>query len=272
MKLLINPVLSQISEALSGDHGDTHVAFRIESYSCKMITREKKMFKQLFANGADVESKETLSPPIDSDTIVGSPIFHSLMTELSPSAFPDSVGTSTSDRLQYTCSTRTLYYLKATLNTAFAPDYDFSSATSEEFTKEPSLDWIQKTMNGHLVTVIENVYSMLPLLWQTLEKEIVPSECDIYSYRPDMDGDPFGEEGSLWSFNYFLYNKKLKRIVFIRANASSIHTGSEDDEMSENDMDMDDMHLPDESDESFSELTYQKQAQTNFLDLSYMGQ
>ena len=36
----------------------------------------------------------------------------------------------------------------------------------------------------------------------------------VRSYNPDLDCDPFGEEGSLWSFNYFFYNKKLKRIVF----------------------------------------------------------
>lgn len=36
----------------------------------------------------------------------------------------------------------------------------------------------------------------------------------VRSYNPDLDSDPFGEEGSLWSFNYFFYNKKLKRIVF----------------------------------------------------------
>lgn len=35
-----------------------------------------------------------------------------------------------------------------------------------------------------------------------------------HSYNPDLDSDPFGEDGSLWSFNYFFYNKKLKRIVF----------------------------------------------------------
>lgn len=41
---------------------------------------------------------------------------------------------------------------------------------------------------------------------------IFPHVC--HSYNPDLDSDPFGEEGSLWSFNYFFYNKKLKRIVF----------------------------------------------------------
>ena len=25
-----------------------------------------------------------------------------------------------------------------------------------------------------------------------------------------MESDPFGEKGSVWSFNYFFYNKKLK--------------------------------------------------------------
>lgn len=34
------------------------------------------------------------------------------------------------------------------------------------------------------------------------------------SYNPDLDSDPFGEDGSLWSFNYFFYNKRLKRVVF----------------------------------------------------------
>lgn len=36
----------------------------------------------------------------------------------------------------------------------------------------------------------------------------------LRSYNPDLDSDPFGEDGSLWSFNYFFHNKRLKRIVF----------------------------------------------------------
>lgn len=38
--------------------------------------------------------------------------------------------------------------------------------------------------------------------------------ASLPSYNPDLDSDPFGEDGSLWSFNYFFYNKRLKRIVF----------------------------------------------------------
>ena len=38
-----------------------------------------------------------------------------------------------------TISRKTLFYLIATLNAAFEPDYDFSDAKSHEFSKEPSL-------------------------------------------------------------------------------------------------------------------------------------
>lgn len=36
----------------------------------------------------------------------------------------------------------------------------------------------------------------------------------VYSYSPDMEGDPF-TEGCLWSFNHFFLNKSLKRVLFL---------------------------------------------------------
>ena len=39
------------------------------------------------------------------------------------------------------------------------------------------------------------------------------------SYNSDLASDPFGEDGSLWSFNYFFYNRKLKRIVLFTCRA-----------------------------------------------------
>ena len=52
-----------------------------------------------------------------------------------------SYGRSLSDGENYLCdtiSTKTLFYLISTLNASFNPDYDFSNAKSEEFSKEPS--------------------------------------------------------------------------------------------------------------------------------------
>ena len=56
-------------------------------------------------------------------------------------------------------------------------------------------------------------------LWNTLNTEIDLLGCDIYSYNPDLTSDPFGEDGSIWSFNYFFFNKKLKRIVLFTCRA-----------------------------------------------------
>ena len=52
-------------------------------------------------------------------------------------------------------------------------------------------------------------------LWSAVDEVISMYECDIYSYNPD-ESDPFGEDGYIWSFNYFFYNKKLKRILYFR--------------------------------------------------------
>lgn len=41
------------------------------------------------------------------------------------------------------CSRKTLFYLIATLNESFRPDYDFSTARSHEFSREPSLSWVR---------------------------------------------------------------------------------------------------------------------------------
>ena len=46
------------------------------------------------------------------------------------------------------CSRKTLFYLIATLNESFRPDYDFSAAKSHEFSREPSLNWVRGSWGG----------------------------------------------------------------------------------------------------------------------------
>ncbi|XP_061027962.1 repressor of RNA polymerase III transcription MAF1 homolog isoform X2 [Eubalaena glacialis] len=128
------------------------------------------------------------------------------------------------------CSRKTLFYLIATLNESFRPDYDFSTARSHEFSREPSLSWVVNAVNCSLFSAVrEDFKALKPQLWNAVDEEICLAECDIYSYNPDLDSDPFGEDGSLWSFNYFFYNKRLKRIVFFscRSISGSTYTPSE---------------------------------------------
>ncbi len=50
---------------------------------------------------------------------------------------------------------------------------------------------------------------------------ISPSSClfliplQVYSYNTDVDCEPFSEDGSLWAFAFFFYNRKLKRVLFL---------------------------------------------------------
>lgn len=63
--------------------------------------------------------------------------------------------------------------------------------------------------------------SLLDSLWAAVDEVITVADSDVYSYKGDIEGDPFEVEGSLWSFNYFFYNKKLKRILFFTCAAMS---------------------------------------------------
>ncbi|CAN1840131.1 Repressor of RNA polymerase III transcription MAF1 homolog [Linum perenne] len=55
--------------------------------------------------------------------------------------------------------------------------------------------------------------SLLESIYKALDEVINLSECEIYSYNPDSDSDPLLEEGAIWSFSFFFYNRKLKRVV-----------------------------------------------------------
>jgi hypothetical protein len=44
-----------------------------------------------------------------------------------------------------------------------------------------------------------HIESSLPVyrLWDVLDMIVELGDCDVYSFNPDMDDDPMGEEGSM---------------------------------------------------------------------------
>ncbi|XP_034942228.1 repressor of RNA polymerase III transcription MAF1 homolog [Chelonus insularis] len=210
MKLLESTRFEAINNALCIKTGDSKIIGRIESYSCKMAGNDKQLYKRFNAEqGVTPHDLQALSPPQTS-----------LGTSPAQSYFSKSISGDEEGPLCDTISRKTLFYLIATLNSAFHPDYDFSDAKSHEFSKEPSLQWVMNAVDSNLSATAGDHYRTLrSALWAAVEDEISMSECDIYSYNPDLASDPFGEDGCLWSFNYFFYNKKLKRIVFFTCRA-----------------------------------------------------
>ncbi|XP_065064265.1 repressor of RNA polymerase III transcription MAF1 homolog isoform X2 [Rhopilema esculentum] len=212
MKLLENTTFDSLSTELSVESENIRICGSLECYSCKMTGQDKRLYKNLNAHGQSPNDLEALSPP------------ESLLS-ISPTAYHKVRSMSMEEDenvvISSTCNRKTLFYLIATLNASFQ-DYDFSNAKSEEFSREPSLQWVIESINSNLSTAIGEPYAkMSSRLWSSIDEQISLQDCSIYSYNPDLESDPFGEEGSLWSFNYFFFNQKMKRIVFFNCRASS---------------------------------------------------
>ncbi|PWZ57902.1 Glycine cleavage system H protein 2, mitochondrial [Zea mays] len=69
--------------------------------------------------------------------------------------------------------------------------------------------------------------SLLDSMTKAIDEVIKIKECDIYSYNPDSDADPVLEKGAIWSFNYYFYNRKLKRVVSFRCYCTSKLSGDD---------------------------------------------
>lgn len=133
------------------------------------------------------------------------------------------LGSSPLGPLSESTTRRLLIDLISTMNASF-PDHDFSGMRPEQFCKVPDYSIVMSTVNKHLAPLTESYNSQfLDELWQNIEEVVRIKECAIFSYLPDMEDDPFSQ-GNLWSFNYFLFNRQLKRIVYFTCIARSKFT------------------------------------------------
>jgi len=220
MKLLENTNLEAINAGLCVETGESKIIGRMESYSCKMIGSEKTLYKKFAGDsGRTPHTLEALSPP--QNGYGGYAYSTSPHLAAYSRSWSRSSGSEDDAPLCDTIARKTLFHLISTLNAAF-PDYDFSDAKAEEFSKEPSIQFVMRNVDNLLSVTASSSYGKVhEKLWVTLNEEINLQECDIYSYNPDLTSDPFGEDGSLWSFNYFFFNKKLKRIVLFTCRGLS---------------------------------------------------
>ena len=187
----------------SVDVGDYTVEGNLEAYSCKVAGADKKLSRSL-------DEEVASSPP---SLLASSPV--GPLTEAG--------------------SRRTLIYLILTLNHIY-PDYDFSLLRAHNFSKETGTETVKANVdtlllettkawseeNGPKVTFAET-------LWSVINEVISLYECDIYCYKPEYESDPFGEDGYIWSFNYFFYNKKMKRILYFSCRAKAKAYDDSDD-------------------------------------------
>lgn len=214
MKYLEYPELELLSRALTFESAECKVFTRMEAYSCKTVSKEKRLLKSL--ESSYLRSAST-SPPDYLEAALASPF----------------------GRLDQASARKTLFLLIATLNVAF-PDHDFSEVNPADFRKEMSPAMVLNSLSTTLLSLktssnAPRSYSSFPgsyeepsfalgtaaespgsagataslpplithpALSHILDDIMNVSDCEVYTFHPDMNSDPHAsaepeEEGDL---------------------------------------------------------------------------
>lgn len=232
MKFLVIPEVQAADTLLSLiNTGDTLIQGKLESYSCKRAGADKKLSNMLERQYSDPAGSESGLQPCGSLERTYSGFTPVLTASLSPIDNPDefmlsespgvmarSASSSSMGTVIPDANMRRLFInLLLTMNTMF-PDYDFSSVRPEEFVEETNIDLVVHSINMSLQKAMMLEPTFGPSLWKGIET-IKPSECIIFSYIPGAGDGPLSDS-CIWSFNYFFYNKELKRVLFFACSCT----------------------------------------------------
>ncbi|KAI9835071.1 MAG: hypothetical protein M1819_002623 [Sarea resinae] len=230
-----------VTSALNFDTPDCHVIGGCDLYTTKAAGSDKKLYKTI-ENSLESQYESllrlsaSLSPP--QATSAASSLNLSRSSPFGP--------------LSQISSRRTFAYLIATLN-ASHPDYDFSHILRPtDFRRERTLRSVMNTLDSTLYNLRPRPSNSSlaapppwtttiapascppapggghiwgPRMWGLIDKEMNLKECSIYCYAPEED--PYdGEDGAIWSFNYFFFNKARKRVCYLYLRGLSVMSHS----------------------------------------------
>lgn len=198
MKFLEYTRLNRINDFLSHlNLGERTIKGSLEAYSCKHTGTDKRLSLSL-----EQEIIDYLGRSSDAD---------------SPSP---------AENLMSRSSRKKLIYLVLTLYHMY-PDYDFSAVKAHQFFLDESWDSFEQIFDSYMREASKvwieasGCCSLIEDLYKALDEVVKLSECEIYSYNPDSDADPLLQRGAIWSFNFFFYNRKLKRVVSLQFSCLS---------------------------------------------------
>ncbi|XP_055809590.1 uncharacterized protein LOC129879886 [Solanum dulcamara] len=198
MKYLEYTPLDRINDFLSHVNlGERTIKGCLEAYSCKHTGTDKKVSFSL-----ENEIFDYLGKSSDADS--SSPV----------------------EYLMCRSSRKTLIYLLLTLCHMY-PDYDFSAVKAHQFFTEESWDSFKQIFDVYMFEASKEWLdanegsALLETFYKALDEVVKVAECEIYTYNPEADADPFLEKGAIWSYHFFFYNRRLKRVVSFRFSCVS---------------------------------------------------
>ncbi|PQE17673.1 mitogen-activated kinase maf1 protein [Rutstroemia sp. NJR-2017a BVV2] len=235
MKFLPLRDFDNVTSALNFNTPDCHVIGGCDLYTTKAAGSDKKLYRNI-ENSLEsqyaslLKLSASVSPPRDS----AEPIVN--LSRSSPFG-----------PLSQVSSRRTFAYLIATLN-ASHPDYDFSHILRPaDFRKERNLRSVMNSIDSTLYSLrpsngmtmqgpSQAAYATTgsaapssqawgPQMWTMIDKEMSLKDCTVYCWAPP--DEPFdGDEGAIWSLNYFFFNKERKRVAYLYVRAVPVMSHS----------------------------------------------
>jgi len=197
-----------------------------------MTSENKRDYKEMCKNNKEGESPasklEALSPPqvspmpeIDEKNIKVVEHVSSASSLSDLESIHNISGTEEKNVLTYTASQKTLFHLKSCMSASFYPDFDFTYAKADEFSREPNLEWVKSHIDQTLSLALRETCDALLLqtMWAQIDEAISIQESQIFSYNPNIANDVELFANSLWSFAFLIYNQKLNRIVLIACSS-----------------------------------------------------
>nr|KAJ3401757.1 RNA polymerase III-inhibiting protein maf1 [Polyrhizophydium stewartii] len=111
-----------------------------------------------------------------------------------------------------------------------------SDVKPEYFTKLPTIGLAVNSVNNVLLAHLGDAKAtdtITTAIWSAIDEAAEVKDCDAYSFNPDRDLEPDAEEGNLWSFYFFFFNRRLKRMIFFtcRSVSSMVPIQPEEDEL-----------------------------------------
>nr|XP_009772057.1 PREDICTED: repressor of RNA polymerase III transcription MAF1 homolog isoform X2 [Nicotiana sylvestris] len=180
MKYLEYTPLDRINDFLSHVNlGERTIKGCLEAYSCKHTGTDKKLSLSLENEIFDYLGRS-------SDTDSSSPV----------------------EYLSCRSSRKTLIYLLLTLYHMY-PDYDFSAVKAHQFFTEESWDSFKQIFDIYMFEASKEWLEanegspLLETLYKALDEVVKVAECEIYTYNPEADADPFLERGAMMRYSTF---------------------------------------------------------------------
>ncbi|TFK40049.1 MAF1 protein [Crucibulum laeve] len=218
MKYIEIPALSRLAQSLTHEGPECSVHTRMEAYSCKNIKRDKKLFKNLESAYQDDLSN---SPPLPSwlaldreaemtpfgpiDKQASRKTLYLLIATLNI-AFPDHEFSDVRPS-HFIKEESGASVLNALSNTLVAPHRAGTSAPRSYSSYPPtSSDFFPSSVSSSTSPYNQPISSPLapppivsgthPTLFRLIDDVIGLSECEVFSYTPEIDADPYANDFS----------------------------------------------------------------------------